>query len=87
MRNSLLRLSGASLEIPEKHNGLIEFLKQYKPNIVIQQIGGNDICRPDLRPETLSCHIVEFMNSLLVQQQTVCQVHVYISYFFIRAVS
>ena len=75
------------LEILEKHNGLIEFLKQYKPNIVIQQIRGNDICRPDLRPETLSCHIVEFMNSLLVQQQTVCQVHVDISYLFIRAVS
>lgn len=69
-------VSGTSLEILEKHNGLIEFMNQYKPNIVILQIGGNDICRPDLWPETLSSHIVDFMNSLLVQQQTVCQVFV-----------
>jgi len=31
-------VSGASLEILEKHNGLIEFMKQYKPSIVILQL-------------------------------------------------
>lgn len=40
------------------------YITQYQPNIILLQIGGNDLCIRCLRPETLACDIVDYMNSL-----------------------
>lgn len=39
-------------------------ITQYQPNLILLQIGGNDLCIRSLRPETLPCDIVDYMNSL-----------------------
>ena len=39
-------------------------LSDYKPHIVLLQIGGNDIYNHHLHPETLAFQIIDFMTML-----------------------
>ena len=52
-------------------------LSDYKPHIVLLQIGGNDICNHHLHPETLAFHIINFMTMLRtnynVSQGIICE--------------
>ncbi|CAC5378273.1 unnamed protein product [Mytilus coruscus] len=46
-----------------KSNPLIVQEKINKePSVIILQIGGNDLCDPGLKPETLACKIVDLMS-------------------------
>ena len=52
-------------------------MSDYKPHIVLLQIGGNDICNHHLHPETLAFQIIDFMTMLRtnynVSQVIICE--------------
>ena len=56
---------------------LTDRLAVFQPHIVILQIGGNDLCNPEVRPETLASQIIDFMTKLSteynVSQVLVCE--------------
>lgn len=69
---------GGTIDSLWDDNHLVDILLNFCPTLVILQVGGNDLCRSSLRPETLTFKIIDFMNSLEndfnVQQIMVCEI-------------
>ena len=47
-----------------EHPGLDHLIHTFQPNVIILQIGGNDICDTELKPEKLACNKTVFMAAL-----------------------
>ena len=43
---------------------LREKLEEFRPDVVILQIGGNDVCETNVGPETIACRIVDFSEKI-----------------------
>jgi lysophospholipase L1-like esterase len=62
MRNSLFWSGGGT---GLRHDAeLHQCISSFRPHIIILQIGGNDICDPWARPETITCNITELIRTL-----------------------
>ena len=57
-------VSGAKVATLIDHPGLDNVIRDFQPKIIILQIGGNDICDNDLKPEKLACNIIDLMAAL-----------------------
>lgn len=71
-------VAGATIDTLSRHNGFRQCLLQFQAQAVVLQIGGNDMCLPQLRPETLAYKIIDFMEWCLssfdfVQYVVVCE--------------
>jgi len=70
-------ISGARINTIMQNYTLVSCLSDYKPHIVLLQIGGNDICNHHLHPETLAFQIIDFMTMLRtnynVSQVIICE--------------
>lgn len=57
-------VSGGRTDSLRANQGLRRKIVSFQPAILILQIGGNDLCEPLKRPESIACDIVELMESL-----------------------
>ncbi|VDI10947.1 Hypothetical predicted protein [Mytilus galloprovincialis] len=55
-------ISGGTVDRLKNNDDLNAHIQQFQPSVIILQIGGNDLCDPSLKAETLACNIVDLMS-------------------------
>ena len=70
-------LSGGTVGTLYHNAAFWRCIYNFRPNVIVCQIGGNDICFPDLRPESIACEIADFTHELalldFVQVVVICE--------------
>lgn len=61
----LYGVSGAHVTDFQNDRKFWGFMDWFQPHIVILQVGGNDLCSHNLRPETLACQLVDLLKIIL----------------------
>lgn len=57
-------VGGGRIDTLQQNDNLWSTLDAFQPQIVICQIGGNDLCSPFAQPETIACATVDFLKRL-----------------------
>ncbi|XP_062613677.1 uncharacterized protein LOC134275411 [Saccostrea cucullata] len=57
-------ISGGRLDSLEVDSVFIEKLRTYGPDIIVIQLGGNDMSMTAVRPEVFACRLIEWVSSL-----------------------
>jgi lysophospholipase L1-like esterase len=60
-------ISGGTLDRLADDHRFVDKLREFRPDIIVLQLGGNDLCNPTVRPEVFACRLVEWSESLLKQ--------------------
>lgn len=60
-------ISGGKLDTLEVDSLLFEKLRAYRPDIIVIQLGGNDMSIKAVRPEVFACRLVDWVQSLTEQ--------------------
>ena len=73
-------IGGASVKTFFDKQEVCAEIVNFKPHIIILQVGGNDLCFEDLKPETLACQIIDSMEELHskyeIKQIFVCELFI-----------
>lgn len=70
---------GGTLRKLQEDTVFAEKIRSLRPRIVIVQLGGNDLCIPNTRPEVFACELTEWREWM----QTLMGQHVHIKHVFI----
>lgn len=57
-------------------------IRSFRPKIIIVQLGGNDLCIPNTRPEVFACELKEWMETLMGHHGHIK--HAFICELFVR---
>lgn len=78
-------VSGGTLRKLQEDPVFAEKIRSLRPRIVIVQLGGDDLCIPNTRPEVIARELTEWMQTLMGQH--VHFKHVFICELFVRRIT
>lgn len=75
-------VSGGTLRKLQEDHIFTEKIRSFRPKIIIVQLGGNDLCIPNTRPEVFARELKEWMETLMGHHGHVK--HAFICELFVR---